>query len=149
MSDIRILGQSAAHASLIIYKTFLQDYITKVFNAINETDEGIIWFICNEEDLYNKFKPKWKPQMHSIAFLDKPRYGMCDYRNKRIWITSATLRAAFFPPTDLGKQRLVEVIIDEFTHIKTQAGHDSEAYEKQKCEYLVEYYNYYRHLRLI
>lgn len=149
MSKIEICGRSGACVALTIYKTTLQNYIDRVFKAINETDEGIVWYICNEEDLPNNWKPKWKIQMHSMAFHAKPRYGVCDYRNRKIWISTAALRSAAFPPTKSGKERLVEVIIDEYTHIKTQAGHDSDIYNKKKCEYLQKYYNFYPYLETI
>lgn len=146
MSDIRFFAKSKETDFLDSYRTVLQEYINIFFEAIGESDSGITWYICKDDDLpdYPKKTDIYKIADFPIDFMTNLQYGRCNVIDRKIWISTSAIDTA--PDVGLIKDKenrkiirhiilLVDVIMDEFTHIKTQAGHGELNYENQIREY--------------
>lgn len=160
MSIIKYYPEDDKYCYLTTYYTKLQYYINKVLNVIGENDDGITWYICNEADFPNRRKQGIgfpSPLYSDFSYVMNPQYGICDIKNKRIWISTLALANApslmadvavavdFVQCSKFKPIRLVEVIIDEFTHIKTERNHGDPIYDKTKVELLRKFYTkYYR-----
>lgn len=137
------------------YKITLQDYINNVMRAIGENDDGIKWIICEENDLPGNRKSDFQKSVEkSTGFVWSPQYGRSMPDTKTIWISKHAIQNALYfnnkqknsildsvfkkqPQREL----LSEVIIDEFTHIKTGENHGNRIYDDLQYEYLRKYYS--------
>lgn len=158
-----IIEQNALfYPSKIDFENLLKD----VFSKIKEYDEDITWFLCSEEQLYkinNKFFhpqlkipyiPTYNPPY--IPFNCKPIYWLSFPDEKEIYISTETIikhfnnkflndniinfnlcRSIVKPELPF----LVDVIIDEFTHIKTKKDHGTKLYDTTFLKYKNLYIN--------
>lgn len=149
MRHIEYYSRETRTAYFGIYKQILAHYIDKVMRAIKETDKGIKWYICSEDDLPDNPKSKWALRTQKLTgFVVDAQYGRSKIDTKEIWISTYAIRYAPFPDLDgisvFTKRRrynqLVEVIIDEFTHIKTKKDHGDSEYDRLKNDYMQRYF---------
>ena len=94
-------------------------------------------------------KSKWALQTQKLTgIVVDAQYGRSKIETKEIWISTYAIQHVPFPDLDglsifLRKRkynRLVEVIIDEFTHIKTKKDHGDSEYDKLKNTYMQKYF---------
>lgn len=160
MSNIKSYGIKTIESSLI---SKLDYYINKVLRAIGENDNDITWYICEECDLPTHLIPPFIERITRIANISfiNSKFGCCDYRTKEVWISTHALLTALSPSWDRMMQAvnfsslhqfrsgsnkrqvppiLIQVIIDELTHIKTRADHGEPAYEEQFNKYWQKYF---------
>ena len=155
MSNIQYNCQPYESFWFSYYEKTLQDYINKVMKAIGENDDGIKWIICEENDLPGNRKSEFQMSVEkSTGIVWCPQYGRSMPDTKTIWISKHAIRDALYfnnkqtnsildsvimkrPQREL----LSEVIIDEFTHIKTGANHGNRKYDDLQQKYLRKYYS--------
>jgi len=151
-------------------KIGFENLLKDVFSKIEEYDKDITWFLCSEEQLYKidnrLFQQKTKitynlPYItHSMPtympFIHKPIYGLSFYNEKKIYISTETINNHFYNKlltNNIFKFNrygciekpelpfLVDVIIDEFTHIKTKKDHENKLYDTTRLKYIELYIN--------
>lgn len=167
MSNIKSYGNKSTIETYAISK--LEYYINKVLRAIGENDDDITWYICEESDLPNgpHLIPPVIENITRIAntpFINS-KFGCCDYKTKEIWISTDALLTALSPSRNrafqvidfcllrhFGNKKhneiqmqqmpsiLIRVIVDEITHIRTQADHGEAKYEEQWKKYWQMYF---------
>ncbi len=162
MSNIKFYSKAKETAISVIpcfAEQTLQFYITKVLNRLNETDDGITWYICTELDLQNILHPnrsEYIKRLEIITGLVRERlYGLSDPQKNEIFISTDAINSAPIIGlnnclhTPIGNIRgltnnkenlLVRVIIDELTHIVTKRIEHDAFYQKKYDEYIERYF---------
>ena len=144
MSDISF--DTGAEVNFSAYRVILQETINDVLKKIKISDEGIKWFIVEEE----KFKEMDRVSLNKLSPIspfikEKNRYGCCDMERRIIWISTEAIHTAPFPVERVFPKRrpnlLVNVILDELTHIVTKRKHGDEIYEEQFESFKRKYYS--------
>lgn len=151
MYNIRTYAKETGLAFPDYYKQILQNNIEKVFCAINECDEDITWFICKDKDLPDNNEKCLTAFGKKLIISNESQYGRCCISEKKIWIsTDAIVTASDYYNNKYGilnnpvvkslnneetYTRLIDVIIDEFTHIKTKKDHGNREYDECRERY--------------
>ncbi|MBE1446138.1 hypothetical protein [Paenibacillus sp. OAS669] len=129
-----------------MYRLVLLGAITHIFNVLEESSEDITWIIFAEN-----VSPTNRPR--NILYHRKYLYGFCYTDTNTIWISDKAIQSignleATYRMRKIngilggGLQRnlLVDVILDELTHIRTKQDHGSRAYENKLRKYKAKYY---------
>lgn len=139
------------NTNFVIYKIILQEAIDDIKQRIGITDEEIEWVIFDEKDYMENNLIK-KMSMPSFIYQNQYKYGFCYTDTKKIYISTATImtsKMGFFK-SKIAKMPwmqdekgifLVNVILDELVHIKTEKNHGDEEYDATLEKYYATYYN--------
>lgn len=147
MSKI-IFYKESFNVDLVIYSQILQENISAVCNKIEFDDSEITWIIYDSKATYSNIVLK-----SALARPHRKDYAFCKPEQREIWISLLALHrsqnliisktASFFPYTSTtfgANNFLVNVLLDEITHIQTGHDHGSPIYDAQLRSNAEKYY---------